>query len=661
MRRLLLLFVGGFLLMCAVPAEAQYNKEYFNWRGRRYLSDSQYEQAIRTFNTLLRADPNAYETYFLRGVAKYSLGDLLGAETDFSAAIAKNPVYTYAYQNRAITRMRLGNYDDALRDFKEAIDLRPDLPGAYYIRGVTYLQTKQFKKAIDDFNEYIKRDHLNADVFLDRGEAYLNLRDTARAYEDFDRAVRTNREYPLSYFRRGTLYSMQKRYDEAVADFDKSIACDSAFYPAYWNRSIAYYDTNRPTEAIADLTRVTQIDSTNSQAYYNRAIMRTNIGDYNRALEDFDRAAQYAPGNVLIYYNRAALYARLGNYPAAAADFTKAIELYPDFANAYLARAQLRYTMRDMRGSRDDYDFAQRKIKEYKSRLRDTTFSDYADTSRKFDRLVSFDEKGTGEAFARNVAREHNIGMRPLFRFTLMSPDTSTLRRAALPYYLRELEGFVTEAGESGFKLVASNSDIAADSLLTLENRLKASESTDGWIKLMRAIVQSEIKQYTSAMNNYAEAIDASPSNAFLYFNRSSARSEMIDFISSIDNSYQHLAFDGSSSGRLGTAAPSRTYSYDEAIADLNKAAKLLPDFAHIYYNRANLLVASGRLPEAYEDYTRAIGLYPDFAEAYFNRGLVQIYMKDTRKGCLDISKAGELGIADAYTILKSYSYDDEQ
>ena len=61
-------------------------------------------------------------------------------------------------------------------------------------------------------------------------------------------------------------------------------------------------------------------------------------------------------------------------------------------------------------------------------------------------------------------------------------------------------------------------------------------------------------------------------------------------------------------------------------------------------------------LPEAADDYTKAIELNPSFAEAYYNRGLLQIYMKDTRKGCLDISKAGELGIKEAYKVLKLYS-----
>ena len=43
-------------------------------------------------------------------------------------------------------------------------------------------------------------------------------------------------------------------------------------------------------------------------------------------------------------------------------------------------------------------------------------------------------------------------------------------------------------------------------------------------------------------------------------------------------------------------------------------------------------------------------------AEAYYNRGIIQLFMKDTRKGCLDLSKAGELGITEAYEVLKRYA-----
>ena len=41
--------------------------------------------------------------------------------------------------------------------------------------------------------------------------------------------------------------------------------------------------------------------------------------------------------------------------------------------------------------------------------------------------------------------------------------------------------------------------------------------------------------------------------------------------------------------------------------------------------------------------------------DAYYNRGLVLIYLKDKEKGCIDLSRAGELGVEDAYSVINRY------
>ena len=546
----------GIALMCGKESYAQYNREYFFWVGRSCMMNNDYQEAIRTLNTLLRFDEDAFEGYFLRGIAKYNLDDLLGAEADFSTAIRLNPVYTQAYTYRAITRSRLGNYDDALQDFREAIDLRPDLPGPYYSRGVTRLLNQQFKEAIDDFDKVI------------------------------------------------------------------------------------------------------QLDSTNSLTYFNRAMLRTQIGDYNRALDDYDKVALYSPNNVLVYYNRAGVYAQLGELEKAIDDYSSAIKLYPDFANAYIYRGRLRELLRDPQGAKKDRDTAQKKIAEYRSRLSDSTYSIYADTTQRFDRLLSFDSKFSGGSFDRITG--HNGGheemrLLPLFKFTLMRPDTvPTVER----YHVQRVEDFRKRVDNEYLTLSWRESNIPADTLVMLDKQYVEELKSDraSWTVLFeRGVTQSLIKQYTNAVNTFSAAIEQNPSNPFLYLNRSTTRAEMIDFISSIDNSYQRITIDSDPANRLNNNSK-RTYSYDEAVADLNKAIKLFPDLAYSYYNRANLKALSGSLPEAFEDYSKAIEQNPNFAEAYYNRGIIQIFMKDTRKGCLDISKAGELGIVEAYEVLKRYA-----
>ena len=651
--------------MVVLPTEvgAQYNRNYIYWMGQQCMVDNNYREAIDVLNVLLRSDDKDFDAYFLRGIAKYNMDDLLGADADFSRAVMLNPVFTGAFYYRAITRSRLGNYDDALSDFRQAIELRPDLPDPYYSRGVTRLLNQQFEAAIDDFNKYIRYEKRNVAAYINRGTSYLYLKDTARAFQDYDLAIRTNREDPDAYNRRGALLMEQRRYDEAFADFDMAVKCDSAYIPGYFNRALVNNYLRRPMASIRDFDRVVELDSTSSLGYFNRAIVRTEIGDYNRALEDFNLVARYSPDNVLLYYNRALLNTRLGEIDDAIADYSRAIELYPDFANAYLGRSVLRRAKHDVRGALSDERTAQRKISEYRSRLKDSTYSIYADTAQRFDKLLSFESRLMERNFERiastvTQAGDDGLTLIPMFRFTLIEEDSAYVDKRNIRFATQRVKDFEERLANPLLRLDCRTSNVAPDSLVAIDRRLAEElrlSSERSWLMLFeRGISQSLIKQYTNAVNTYSEAIELNPTNPFLYLNRATTRAEMIDFISSIDNSYQSITLDSDPAKRLHNTG-TRTYSYDEAIEDMNKVIKLYPDFAEGYYNRANLMAISGQLPEAYDDYTRAIELEPSLGEAYYNRGLVQIFMKDTRKGCMDLSKAGELGIEAAYDVLRQF------
>jgi tetratricopeptide (TPR) repeat protein len=68
----------------------------------------------------------------------------------------------------------------------------------------------------------------------------------------------------------------------------------------------------------------------------------------------------------------------------------------------------------------------------------------------------------------------------------------------------------------------------------------------------------------------------------------------------------------------LGTALIDQK-RYDEAIAHLDRAIALSPDYAAGYNNRGAALRAAGRLDDAVASYRKAIELKPDFASASYN------------------------------------------
>ena len=71
----------------------QLNKAYFFFKGEELLSKQKFNEALPYLNTLIGIDSTIYEGWFLRGVAKYNLGDFYGAISDFDKTIKSFIIY----------------------------------------------------------------------------------------------------------------------------------------------------------------------------------------------------------------------------------------------------------------------------------------------------------------------------------------------------------------------------------------------------------------------------------------------------------------------------------------------------------------------------------------------------------------------------------------
>lgn len=58
---------------------------------------------------------------------------------------------------------------------------------------------------------------------------------------------------------------------------------------------------------------------------------------------------------------------------------------------------------------------------------------------------------------------------------------------------------------------------------------------------------------------------------------------------------------------------------------------------------------------DALSDFNSAIDINPKNIVAYTNRGLLKLELGQKDSGCLDLSKAGELGYEKAYELIREY------
>lgn len=667
------------IFLASATAFAQYDRDVFFLRGRTALQDGKYALAIENFNILARLDTADYWNFFFRGIAKYNLGDIRGARQDFDRSVRINPVFTNGYHYRAITESRQGDYDTALKDLERAIELRPGFTGLYYSRGVTYFLARRFDAAVEDFDRFIRKDPSEPGAYLNRGAAHLFLQDTTKALKDYNRAIELDRFEPESYIRRGHLYAAQNRYGDALADMNRAIEIDSTNTLAYFNRALLYYETKDYNASMADLNRVLKDEPGNALTLYNRSLINAQMGDFSSALEDIDRVININPGNVLAYFNRASFFAEMGRWQDALADYNKAIELYPDFAKAYMNRAYVENMLGLTRASKADYQTAKRKVAEYRSKSERGEAS-FADTTRKYSSLLALDADFAKKDFDDELLQHRDIDIRlkPLYKFRLARRGENS--GAALS---RRYENPLIEHFEASVPVdvVVSNSDTlrgiqfarSLGSILSGDRAEGAGKTSLGLseVSFLKGIYDVQNKQYSSALQHFDNAVRqaADPDEAdrysrfyraFYLMNRGVLKAEMIDFIASMESQVQTLTLDdqGATRARLSDRVD-RSYDYSEALSDMKEALEILPDIPYLHFNLGNLYCLSSQLVSAIESYDQAIRLYPYMGDAYYNRGLVLIYLKDKEKGCIDLSRAGELGVGESYSVISKYCESD--
>jgi tetratricopeptide (TPR) repeat protein len=185
------------------------------------------------------------------------------------------------------------------------------------------------------------------------------------------------------------------------------------------------------------------------------------------------------------------------------------------------------------------------------------------------------------------------------------------------------------------------------------------------------ALGEQDTKKYFAYIDTLSRQIDQERQvrrAASLLFKRALAYSVIQNFDAAIEDLSSYLQIDSVSSlaywQRAACQSKLNAFNASQGTDVRMKTANVLSDLteairysesAYLYYNRGNVYVQRNDFAHAIEDYSHAISLDGNLAEAYYNRGLARIANKQQAEGISDLSKAGELGLYTAYSIIKKY------
>jgi len=578
-----------------------------------------YKEALSDYSKALEYKSDDQAIYNNRGITKAAMEDLDGAIADYTKAIELDPTIANTFLNRSSAKQMKNDLDGAIKDCDAAIKIRPHFASAYLMRGIAKFEKEDYASALKDYDLCIRLDPKMAQAFVNRGIVKHKLEDAQGAIPDYDMAIRLDPEIAVAWLNRGIAKESLK-IPGFESDFTVAAQLDPKF--AQFRTRLNQEQEREKQRRQYGFVLPTPNQKSQNQNAKNGSSNQTASkqgqpsGQQTAQIPQANQSQQNAANNG--GSNQAAALAQ--NTPHKSA---------PDSASVERENGKGPITQKRSR--------------------RNIVVNDGGE--------VTETEITRGMVQNRNV----KIELQPEFALAIFHKDSVDYER--LQYYSMEVDALNHKTKNQPFLLI-TNKPFSNEEWRTVEYN----ENIQFWDKVIqtnkknsdayfsRAIIYELLKNYNQAIDDYDKAIKADGRNILAYFSRANAMMKRVEFIRMPGFLPEPTTLNINGTKAAADAPKEeKILDYEDIIKDYESILYMNPRFIFAWFNMGNTKVKKKDYLGAINDYSKAIELEPDFAEAYFNRGLTRIYLDDMEGGSLDLSKAGELGLVEAYNVIKRY------
>lgn len=339
------------------------------------ISESKFEQALKTLNKAYEIDPHNNEVLKNLGLCYYNLQKNTKAQEFFTKAIGTNPNdATSLFYSGAINLLNL-DLETARIQLEKVLELRPEYTDAYKNLGIVYFNLKQIDNAVKTLEKGLKFAQDSPEYYRLLASAYIVAKqnqDAATLLEEF--LKRTNAETYEIYNLLGSAYLGLKDQEKARTYYLKSVELNEAndvaqkalaFLDAVENDILSKYrpliDNKAPAEEIIDVANILFKNNQLNEAigflayalkkgyedtniFYHLSILYEAKGHYNDSLKCLHKILTMQKPTKEVEIKIAKLFIQLGKTTEAFSLLNKLVKKYPydievyyEFAMAFIA------------------------------------------------------------------------------------------------------------------------------------------------------------------------------------------------------------------------------------------------------------------------------------------------------------------------------------
>ncbi len=671
MRKLILSIISLLTLLTPLCGKAQINTDQVIQIGRNALYFEDYVLSIQYFNQVIDAKPYLAQPYFYRALAKFNLDDLQGAEQDATTAIEHNPFIVDAYEIRGVARQNLGKTKEAIADYDHALTMLPENRGLLYNKALAQESMKDYEGAAASYATLISAYPSWDAAYIGRAKLSLAQADTTAAVNDINKALEMNPNAINALIMRADIaINRNQDYKQALSDMDSAIKLQPRQSGLFVNRAFLRYKLDDYFGAMSDYDYALQLDPLNNAALFNRSLLRMEVRDFNNALTDLNQVLALNPNDYRALYNRTIVYRELHDYRNALTDINRLISVFPDLAAAYFLRFDIKQRLND-RSAQRDYDkslaLAKQRIKRDGANPTASEFFGQTDkagdgsepqevVAARFSQLITISDNTEMEQEYNNKGirgrvQDRNISIEPepIFVATYYTSPTELKPGGG---YLKEIDE-VNSTHALNYVLQITNHEATLNDTEEIAKHFQSIEYYNSYLATHapraidyfgRGMNQMTLHNYGAAVADFQKALSIAPDFTLAQFMTAVGKYRQLVTENAVADA-------GSETGT--NDATLRKARFQDVISEFEATLKLSPGMSVAYYNIGVVFIALQDYTSALSAFNKAIENDNDFGEAYYNRGYVYFTLGNRAAGSADLSRAGQLGVAPSYNLLK--------
>jgi tetratricopeptide (TPR) repeat protein len=306
------------------------------------LRSGDYDAALRFARDAQTANPNSTSSYVIGANAAMGKGDLLLAEDQIRAALARDPVLLQALQAELELRSRQGRIPEVAQHFSMLALEHPQNASLDFLLGLAYFKEREFAKAEENVGKAVAIDPMTPDAYALLAEIAAARGTPEKAVAWYRMAIAHNPAKAENYMALAGLYGKQGKWEETKQAAERAHTLDPESPFIANNLADLYLDHGGDLNTAFSLAQQAWkklpdspvVSDTLGWAYYK-------IGSAEAAVALLASSVRRDPHNPMYNYHLGVAYAASGRFSDSRRSLERALSGDPNFPYAAEARKAL--------------------------------------------------------------------------------------------------------------------------------------------------------------------------------------------------------------------------------------------------------------------------------------------------------------------------------